>query len=84
MAKPNANKVQIADIDGVPVMARVDTETARAIARNLNMTLDLARLGFPVHSVIVWPDTSLVTVSGSECHDPAFEPTAHSYKVPVA
>ena len=80
MATPNPSHVQIATIDGAPVYAP-DTETARAIAAQLNVTLALHRLGYTVHSIRVWPDTSLVTVSGTECHDPAFEPTAFSVKV---
>ena len=83
MATPNPDHVQIATIDGVPVTAPADTATARAIAAQLNVTLALARLGYAVHSIRVWPDTSIVTVSGSECHDPAFEATAFSVKVPV-
>ena len=78
----NADMVQIATLpNGAPITAPADTETARAIAARLNATLALHRLGYQVHSIRVWPDTSIVTVSGTAEHDPAFEPTAFSIRV---
>ena len=79
---PSPDMVQIATLpNGAPVTAPADTETARAIAAELTATLGLARLGYEVHSIHVWPDTSIVTVSGTAEHDPAFEPTAFAVKV---
>jgi len=64
---------------GVPVYGP-DSETAHRLLADINVALIEARLGYPLHSIKLHTGTSIVTVSGAECHDPAFEPTAFAVK----
>jgi len=64
---------------GVPVYGP-DSETAHRLLADINLALIEARLGYPLHSVRLHTGTSIVTFSGSECHDRALEPTAFAVK----
>jgi len=69
----NTHDASLVNIPGTNIWCRKDTAEARRIGALANIRLGALASGMQIR---VWPDTSLVTVSATDCHDPALEPSA--------